>query len=211
MQEARTINYECPYCHKTFEVQLYDVVNAEDVDLKERCMSGDIFRVSCPHCKKDYLIQYPLVYIDQANRFILWLSQNEMGEALRAYTKNMKGYKFRRCESIAQFVEKIQIFEDGIDDVMVELAKYDCFIEFVDNKKGKPEDITSIEYQKADNGVIKINVRTDDQGMSFLIPVSMLEEEMAEHPDYYEVKNEEFPLINGEWIRSLFQESAGEA
>lgn len=214
MREPRMIEYTCPYCQKTFETGVYDVVDAqEDPDVKERCVSGDLFRVSCPHCKKDYMILFPLVYIDRANRFVLWLSQTEANESIRTLTsqKGMEGFRFRRCDNLREFCEKIQIFEDGMDDVMVELAKYDCFIEFIDNKKGNAEDVTSIEYQKVENDVLKINVRTDDQGMSFLIPIAMLEEEMAEHPDYYEVDNETFPLINGAWIASLFQESAGKA
>ena len=38
--------------------------------------------------------------------------------------------------------------------------------------------MTGIEYQHTENDVMKINVRADDKGMSFLIPVSVLEEEM---------------------------------
>jgi len=75
---------------------------------------------------------------------------------------------------VQEFAEKIQIFEDGVDDIMVELAKYDSFIEYIDNKKGTAKDVTDIEYQHTENDVMKINVRADDKGMSFLIPISVL-------------------------------------
>ena len=121
------------------------------------------------------------------------------------------GYTLRRCSTLDEFTEKIQIFEDGLDDVMVELAKYDCFIEFIDNKKGTVEDITAITYERADNGVIKINVRADDKGMSFTIPLSMMEEEMNTDIDKYKVNNEDWPCINRDYIISLFKKTEGKA
>lgn len=208
-----TINYTCPYCGKEFEINVYPAVSAEDKELRDRIVSGDIFRNSCPHCKKDFMVQYPLVYTDKENKFVLWLSEQEVGDTLKDFTKPLleKGFKLRRCSTINELVEKIAIFEDGADDVMVELAKYDSFIEFIDNKKGKAEDVTSIDYQKYENGILKINVRTDDKGMAFIIPVSMLEEEIEQNKELYEIDNSMIPLINDAWIISLFQESDGEA
>ena len=58
---------------------------------------------------------------------------------------------------------------------------------------------------------MKINVRTDDRGMAFLIPLQMLEEEMAQNPERYEVDNETIPVINSAWITSLFMPSEGTA
>ena len=98
-----------------------------------------------------------------------------------------------------------------MDDIAVELAKYDCFIEFVDNKKGNPADVTSIDYQRTENDVMKIIVKTDDKGMAFLIPVSMLEEELEQNPDLFKVENTSFPLVDGEWMRSLFEKPMGQA
>ena len=47
MSNSETIKYTCPYCGKEFDVEIYNTVNvSQDPDLKERCMSGDIFRHS---------------------------------------------------------------------------------------------------------------------------------------------------------------------
>ena len=64
------IRYTCPYCGKTFETEIYDSVTADtDEDLRDRCVSGDLFRISCPKCKREFMIQYPLVYVDRRHRF----------------------------------------------------------------------------------------------------------------------------------------------
>lgn len=214
MAQVRTMNYTCPYCGREFEIEVYDYVHAqEEPELRERAISGDLFQHTCPHCHTSFLIQSPLIYVDRGHRFLLWLNNADAGMDLKKFTEplNKAGYTLRRCTTVAEFSEKIQILEDGVDDRMVELCKYDCFIEFIDNKKGKAEDITSIEYQKTENEVMKINVRTGDKGMAFLIPLSMLQEEMEQNSERYEVENENLPVVNTAWITSIFSEVAGKA
>lgn len=214
MSTSHENTYTCPYCRRDFTITVYDSVNAvNDPDLRERCISGDLFRHSCPHCKTDFMIQNPLVYTDPSRKFLLWLSAEEASENLcrMAQPLSEQGYTMRRCGTLQEFTEKIQIFEDGVSDIIVELAKYDSFIEFIDTRNGNPEDVTSVEYQKCEDGVMKINVRTDDKGLSFLIPVAMLEEEVRAQSDRYEADNSHFPRINSDWLISLFTETAGEA
>ena len=214
MSTFHELNYRCPYCMREFTIMVYDSVNAEtDPELRERAMSGDLFRHSCPHCKTDFMIQNPLVYSDPSRKFVIWLSNEEANDSLYELAKPLalQGYTLRRCATIQEFTEKIQIFEDGVSDIVVELAKYDSFIEFIDNRQGDPSEVTSIEYQRTENGVMKINVRTDDKGLSFLIPIGPLEEEVKAQSDRYEADNAQFPRINSDWVISLFTESAGEA
>lgn len=214
MSEPREVNYRCPYCGEEFTIEVWDSVNAtEDEDLRERAVSGDLFRFTCPHCRKQFMVQYPLVYIDKRHKFVLWLSQQEAPASLKQYTKPLveKGYKLRRTPTLEEFVEKIEIFEDDVDDRMVELAKYDSFIEMIDNRKATPEQITSVEYQKTKDEVMKINIRMEDKGMSFLIPVEGMQEEMDQNRQLYHVDNSTFPLVNSDWIISLFRKPAGQA
>jgi hypothetical protein len=214
MSTSHEIKYKCPYCGREFQITVYDSVNAvNDPDLRERCISGDLFRHSCPHCKTDFMIQNPLVYSDPSRKFLLWLSTEEASEDLCRMAQPLvkQGYTLRRCGTLQEFTEKIQVFEDGVSDIVVELAKYDSFIEFIDTRNGNPEEVTSVEYQKCEDGVMKINVRTDDKGLSFLIPTAMLEEEVRVQSDRYDADKSHFPRINSDWLISLFTETAGEA
>jgi len=214
MNQTKQMKYTCPYCGKSFDIEIYTDIHADqDEDLRQLAVSGDLFRHSCPHCHREFMIQNPLIYIDQNHKFCLWLNENDAGKDLKTITAplNKAGYILRRCPTLKEFCEKIEILEDGVDDRMVELCKYDCFIEFIDNKKGKAEDITSIEYQRTENEVMKINIRTGDKGMAFLTPLSMLEEEMKQNSSRYEIENENLPVVNQEWITSIFSKVAGEA
>lgn len=215
MSKTKEVRYSCPYCGREFDMTVYESVNTEqDPDLRDSCLSGDIFRHSCPHCHTEFMVQYPLVYADPARRFVLWLSQGSGEEsAMRASARPLlrQGYRLRRCATVGEFTEKIQIFEDGVSDIAVELAKYDSFIEFIESRSGNPAEVTSVEYQSVNDGVMKINVRTDDKGLSFLIPVDLLEEEIRAESDRFAVNEEDFPHINSDWIISLFTEPSGQA
>lgn len=213
MSVTQDIAYKCPYCGKEFTITITTTMNGSDEDERDAAVSADVFRHSCPHCKKDFMVQNDLVYSDPEHKFVLWLSDKEPGKELKKFAEPLvrAGYTLRRCPSIQEFVDKIQILEDGVSDIMVELAKYDSFIEFIDNKKGNPEDVSAVEYQRTENDVMKINIRTDDKGMAFLIPLSMLEEEMNENREEYEVDNTSFPVVNSDWLLSLYKKADGQA
>lgn len=213
MSKSEEIKYTCPYCGKEFEIEIYHSVNInEDPDLRERCLSGDIFQHFCPHCHKDFMIQNPLLYEDPEHKFVLWVSGNDVGD-LSSLSKPLieKGYTLRRCSTVKEFVEKIQIFEDGVDDIAVELAKYDSFIDFLESRKGNPQDVTSIDYVYTKDDVMKIDIKMDDRGMSFLIPLSGLKEELESNKELFEVDDSTFPCINNEWMISLFMKPEGQA
>ncbi len=214
MSQSRTIEYTCPYCGRKYETTIYETITAdEDEDLREKCVSGDIFHVECPHCHKDYMIQFPLLYIDRAHKFVLWVSDQEpIGEMMEVgKALSRQGYTLRRTPTISEFTEKISVLEDGVDDRMVELAKYDSFIEVINNGKAKPEEVTSVEYQNTNDEVMKINVRMGDRGMGFLIPTNGMVEEMDQERELYQIVNEAYPIINTEWVIDLFDDPDGKA
>lgn len=213
--QKRTLSYKCPYCSKELDVDVVLSINASsDQHEKERLMSADLFYQHCEYCQHDFLLQVPFTYVDKERKFVIVLSVAEiLPKEVMQTGKDLDhaGYKLRHVQTIQQLIEKIQIFEDGLDDRLVELAKYDHFIEFIDNKKGKPSDITSIEYQKVENGVMKINIRTGDSGMAFLTPLNLIEEEFKMDKDRLSIYNASYPKIDQKWIVSVYKPAAGKA
>ena len=63
--------------------------------------------------------------------------------------------------------------------------------------------MTAIEYQRTENDVMKINIRAGDRGMSFLIPMTMIEAEFDENRERYALSNE-FPVVNAAWMIDIF-------
>lgn len=214
MSQSRDITYTCPYCGKEFTITVYDSVNvSQDPDLRDRCITGDVFRHSCPHCHKDFMIQNPLLYMDPEHKFVIWVSEEENIRHMEQLVEPLKkaGYTLRRCPVVKQFVEKIAVLEDGVDDVMVELAKYDSFIEYIDNRKGNPQDVSDVRYEYTKDDIMKITIVADDKSMSFLIPTEALKAEIEAEADVFKVDDEDFPCINGDWMISLFAQAEGKA
>ncbi len=234
MSTSQEIRYTCPYCGREFDITIYPSVNGDrDPELRDLCLSGDIFRHSCPHCHMDFMVQNEMLYTDSVHKFAIWLSKNEVTIDLKRFALPLAkaGWKLRRCATLNEFTEKISIFEDGLDDIAVELAKYDSFIEFLDSGKGGPKDVKSVEYQRTEEGVMKINVRTktpeekgtseqerqtagqeqENRDMSFLIPLDTLMEEMKADADLFAIDETTFPCINGDWIISLYLQPEGRA
>ena len=96
--------------------------------------------------------------------------------------------------------------EDGIDDRLVELAKYDSFIECLENKRVEEKDITGVDYQRVENEVMKINVRIrDDRGLSFLIPLAGIRDEFEQDRDLFRIDNRRFPQIDAAWLTAIYK------
>lgn len=209
-----TVNFKCPYCSRDIAVEDFIVVDVDkESEQRDRCVSGEIFQQTCSHCHQVFLLQVPLLYIDKNHKFLIYVSNKEFPQYLNQYVKPFRdlNYTLRRCETVGEFSEKIKILETGVSDILVELAKYDSFIEFIDNKKGVPEEITDIVFEGVTNDVMKIVVRTGDKGMAFFIPMGMLEEEMSQIETLSEVEKGTFTLINRDWMISLFTKTQGNA
>ena len=59
------------------------------------------------------MIQPPLVYSDPSRKFLIWLSQQEPAESLKQLAQPLvkQGFKLRRCATVQEFAEKIQILK----------------------------------------------------------------------------------------------------
>ena len=60
MSKTSLRKFRCMKCQEVYDIKTYDSVNVtKDPDIKERCLSGDIFHFECPHCHESYMLSYP--------------------------------------------------------------------------------------------------------------------------------------------------------
>lgn len=140
--KEHTIN--CPKCGASGKFTTWDSVNVDLMPkMKEKVLSGDLFRWTCPECGETYTVPYPMLYHDMANKIMVYhlLQRNNPSDSnvvnLLGKTGLMSDYTLRSCYSVDDFREKVAQLEAGLDDRIIEFLKY--YILHFDKSKQVPE------------------------------------------------------------------------
>ena len=125
-------------------MQRHDLVNVkEDPELKASVINGDIFLQECPRCGRRHLVSGPLVYMDPDEMVLLMLSDKPLSMA------DTGGYTARLVSRAGDLIEKVKIFDAGLDDKAIEMCKY-----VTKQEAGKEMDLKFLRLDGADNELI---------------------------------------------------------
>lgn len=110
----------CRSCGHIHEIEFTGSVDvARNPELKQKVKSGEAFVWTCPDCGAANLLNLPFLYHDPGEKLMILLtSATVRSEGLP------EGYTGRIVRSVGELVEKINIFDAGLDDVVVEMCKY---------------------------------------------------------------------------------------
>ncbi|NLZ18657.1 MAG: hypothetical protein GXY24_00065 [Bacteroidales bacterium] len=88
-------------------------------ELKERVRNGSLFTWNCPHCGTSNLLKLPFLYHDPTEKLMLVLTDAPVNaDALP------DGYTGRFVRSVGDLIEKLKIFDCGLDDLVIEMCKF---------------------------------------------------------------------------------------
>ncbi len=135
MTQQKNMTVNCPACFEDSNFRIYSSIDiSENAALKEDIFSREIFKFRCPNCGEEILVAYDCTYTDPENKYIVALLPDAEQEA----DSNLKveGHTLRIVRSINEFVEKIALVEDKIDDKVVELYKIMLEDQFEDERPG---------------------------------------------------------------------------
>ena len=122
----------CPSCHHEGDFELWDSINtALDPEMKEKVLNQSIFLYTCPSCGETFRLNYSTLYHQMEDLVMIYLvPESEVKKTYEIfYEKNAladyrtEKYLYRIVTSANQLVEKIQIFDAGKDDRVMELVK----------------------------------------------------------------------------------------
>ena len=115
-----TIAATCARCGAEHTAEVPQSVNvAASPELRERVRNGSFFTWNCPHCGTVNLLKFPFLYHDPQEHLMLVLT-----DAAVNADGVPEGYTGRLVRSVGELIEKIHIFDAGLDDLAVELCKY---------------------------------------------------------------------------------------
>lgn len=132
----------CPECNHQSGFTTYQSINATlDPKLKQQIIDWELFKFYCLNCGEPRLVCYETLYHDMEHRLMLYyipaMVNREQEEARieemfnqikqvegDRYSNSFDTYNFRIVSDMEPFIEKVQIFDAGYDDRIVELMKF---------------------------------------------------------------------------------------
>ncbi len=128
------IQATCKSCGRPCEIEVFSGINVEDnPELKARVKDGSLFVWECPSCGAANLVTFQTIYHDPKERIMIWLlpegllpedKVEAIGRQIESSSEYPEGYVFRRVTDAGSLIEKVNIFDSGLDDTVIELCKY---------------------------------------------------------------------------------------
>lgn len=144
MSSYKVHTIKCPKCGVEGKFTAWDSVNVDLMPkMKEKVVSGELFRWTCPECGETFTVPYPVLYHDMTNKIMVYhlLQRRNLSDSgvvnLLGRRGLMADYTLRNCYSIDDFREKIAQLEAGLDDRIIEFLKY--YILHYDESKQVPD------------------------------------------------------------------------
>jgi predicted RNA-binding Zn-ribbon protein involved in translation (DUF1610 family) len=155
MPDETTIT--CPKCGNEQSFTIWNSVNISlDPDLKQKIISRELVTFSCEKCGNKSPVVYPMLYHDMDANLMIWLlpgdepPEDGFAKQPAGLINISENYQYRWVKSYNELVEKIYIYDAGLDDRAVE-----CFKGLLYNKW---------EDDLAESDEILFIERTDDEG-----------------------------------------------
>lgn len=132
--EREAVKLACPICNHTHTAPIVPVVDAgQDTEIWKSFREGGLFRFDCPGCGNPMELSYSFLCQDSAIRQYIYLSREKPGER-RAFQEiakraeklskgNTSDAVLRVVYTMDELNEKLRVFENGLDDRIVEVCK----------------------------------------------------------------------------------------
>ncbi len=132
MSSIREVSWKCSACGTEFPVTLYNSINVGiDPEAKPKVLDGSFFQYRCPRCGNADIICYPILYHDPEQEImiqVLW-NESEFGIPMDKEMKRLisvmghENYRHREVFGYQELLEKIRIFDAGLNDFAIALLK----------------------------------------------------------------------------------------
>jgi len=143
----------CARCKAVHKITLHDSINVkESPELKAQVLDGSLFVWECPHCGTRNLLRTQTLYHDPDEKLLVWVTcgSEELESRVRAAyggVEEMKGYTARFVDDAGTLIEKVKVFDAGLDDVVLEMAKYVTRMEICGSIKDRSEEISKAPFK----------------------------------------------------------------
>ena len=215
MKEPEIIKIKCPHCNEEIEYKTYASINSKtDPELKEMLLSGALFKYECPHCHQSGFLGFPFLYHDPINHILIqYTSKDKMDETLSSFVNNVNKarqilgnefnkYRYRICDDFGGLVEKIDCFEKGLDDRVLEITK--ILVGLILEKRNQITDDDKLFLYKVNDGLRADIVNQNSKTMKQIrIREEIYNATQKTYEPYFDEKKTRYAIINEDWAATL--------
>ncbi len=148
---------KCERCGLEQTFIIWESLNVTlDPGQKRELLEGKFTYFICKNCQWSSRIVYPLLYHDMGKRFMIWLwtgSNDPTNEQLLDF-RLVSSYQYRLVTSIEELIEKILIFDQGLDDRIIEMYKLRLIGQFENDPEQSSGKIYFLNIGKSDTGEV---------------------------------------------------------
>lgn len=130
MSAIGSATFQCPKCRTHQTVSIYESVTAnKDTALKKRILDKSIFLQRCTNCRTPIELTHNLLYNDPSQELAIWFVDGgsvsqELEDAMDSFGMVVpRTYRLRLAYTLEEMIEKILIFENGVNDWLIHLIK----------------------------------------------------------------------------------------
>lgn len=203
------IDLKCPGCgaEGTRDTKKRVCVS-EAPELKEEILSGSFFEWKCPSCGKQFFIDDVFLYNDDDNKFMVYLVPGFSEESLQVPTIIKTDEKYDTDNSVLRvaagfvdFVEKIRILEERLDDRAIEAVKavYSAVYSETNGEK-----VYNMIFEDLENEALSFAVFLEDDDFIVDIPAAAYEQTKKDFSSLFkDPKEKVFLRIDQNWLKGV--------
>lgn len=218
--EYNPLSIACPSCNTTGVIPIFDMLDLAESSDSTRALvvSGKVFSFTCQKCGYKEPVSYPMTCFDDeaTGAVITVLDEDNKAEdykkTYREYemTSRAPGSKYRICDTTQELAEKLRIFEDNMDDRIIELMKMALRAIIAE----EVQDYAQIKctYKRTEGGKVLFSVRAYGERNDAELPASIYADIEASFRRFHDTTGlKSAYMINYTWADKMMAAMAAAA
>ncbi len=212
MSQEQIVSVNCPKCNCEADFTTYKTINTVlTPSLKEKIRNNELFLFRCPRCGHVTNFDYDFLYTQDEDKLMIYYATTDasyfdaltmlVGSEKDKDVKTLDDYTIRVVNSRFHLREKLVIFDNGLDDRTVELAKLVLATKFKDEHSDVKFDQILFDTRGVEFG-FSVFSKGVLQGF-FSMPMSLYNEVDADYRPMYTNKKQENLSIGLGWAISM--------
>lgn len=175
MSDRQTVQVTCPECGEQAPFEMWTSINtAAHPEMKQAVRDRSAFLFKCPGCGAETTVDYGFLYQDPDSRIMIqYVTDEAQAQKIHEMLSDREnkrlreirnaGFVIRLVRTAGEMAEKLEIFDAGLDDRIIELYKLSALSAV---RKENPDfDIEKGEFifYTDENGERRLQIMNDGQ------------------------------------------------